>query len=80
MIRTVRTPNKAMGWVFAGTLLALGLVLTIPGLQDLFRFAPVSLEELVTCVLAGVVSVLWFEVYKVWNGRKKEREKMVLSV
>jgi Ca2+-transporting ATPase len=73
MIRTIRTPNKAMGWVFAGTLIALALILTIPGLQDLFRFAPVSWSELVTCILAGVVSVLWFEVYKVWNARITER-------
>ena len=71
MLRTIRTPNKAMGWVFAGTLFALALILYIPVLQDLFRFAPISVDELITCVLAGVVSVLWFEVYKVWNARKK---------
>ena len=70
MIQTIRTPNKAMGGVFAGTLIALTLILIIPALQDLFSFAPITGVELLTCVLAGVLSVLWFEVYKVWSARR----------
>lgn len=79
MIRTIRTPNKAMGWVFAGTIIALVLILSIPGLRDLFRFAPISGDEVITCVLAGVVSVLWFEVYKGGNARRKKEEKDVFQ-
>jgi Ca2+-transporting ATPase len=75
MFRTIKTPNKAMWWVFAGTLIGLALILIIPGLRDLFRFAPVSFAELITCVLAGVVSVLWFEIYKVWNSRRKKEKE-----
>ncbi|HWQ64665.1 MAG TPA: cation-translocating P-type ATPase [Methanospirillum sp.] len=75
MFQTIQTPNKAMGWVFAGTLIGLALILIIPSLQNLFRFAPISLDELIVCVLAGVVSVLWFEVYKVWNSRHKRKEE-----
>jgi Ca2+-transporting ATPase len=64
IFRTIRTPNKAMRFVFAGTMAGLALILCIPVLQNLFRFAPVSVHDLIICVLAGVVSVLWFEMYK----------------
>ncbi|MFA6362292.1 cation-translocating P-type ATPase [Methanoregula sp.] len=72
IIATVRTPNKAMRWVFAGTIIALILVLSIPVLQDLFRFGSVSFVDLLVCTLAGVGSVLWFECYKYRWGRRGE--------
>ena len=71
IISTIRTPNKAMGWVFAGTICSLVLILTVPALRDLFRFSLISAEGIVTCVLAAGVSVLWFEAWKLWNVRKK---------
>lgn len=77
MVRTIQTPNKAMVWVFAGTLIGLALILSVPVLQDLFRFAPISIDELIMCVLAGVVSVLWFEVYKVWSSRHKNADAVL---
>ena len=40
IVTTIRTPNKAMWYVFAGTLLCLGLVLYVPFLQSLFGFGP----------------------------------------
>ena len=64
LIATFRSQNKALWWVFTGTLFALGLVLTIPTFRDLFRFAPVSFTSLAICTAAGVVSVLWFEIFK----------------
>ncbi|MDO9550296.1 MAG: cation-translocating P-type ATPase [Methanoregula sp.] len=72
---TLRTPNKAMVWVFAGTLICLILVLTIPVLMTLFRFGAVPFVDLIACAGAGVVSVVWFECYKYWNtakGRARE--------
>ncbi|MFH0967260.1 MAG: cation-translocating P-type ATPase, partial [Methanobacteriota archaeon] len=71
IVRTLRTPNRAMSWVFAGTISSLILVLSIPILQDLFKFGSVSFVDLIVCVLAGVMSVLWFEWYKYWISRKK---------
>ena len=69
MIRTLRTPNRAMMWVFAGTLISLFLVLTLPVLQDLFKFSTISSTEFIICVSGGVMSVIWFELYKFWNAR-----------
>jgi Ca2+-transporting ATPase len=73
ILTTLRTPNRALAWVFAGTLICLFLVLYIPALRDLFRFAPVPFIDLVTCAGAGVLSILWFEIYKYWSrGRENE--------
>ena len=70
IVTTLRTPNRAMVWVFAGTLICLVLVLTIPVLQDLFRFGIVPFVDLLVCVVAGAGSVIWFECYKYWrHGR-----------
>jgi Ca2+-transporting ATPase len=63
------TPNRALSWVFTGTLSCLLLVLYVPALRDLFRFAPVPFIDLAVCALAGVLSVLWFEIYKYWSKR-----------
>ena len=69
LLTTLRTPNRAMLWVFTGTLISLVLVLTIPVLQDLFRFSAISFAEFLFCVTGGVMSVIWFELYKFWNSR-----------
>jgi len=62
-------PNRALTWVFAGTLSCLLLVLYVPALRDLFLFAPVPFIDLAACAGAGMLSVLWFELYKYWSRR-----------
>jgi Ca2+-transporting ATPase len=61
---TSRAPNRALSWVFGGTLSCLFLVLYVPALRDLFRFAPVSFIDIGVCAILGVMSVVWFEIYK----------------
>jgi len=60
-------PTKALTWVFAGTLTSLFLVLYVQVLRDLFRFAPVPFIDLAVCAGAGVLSIIWFEIYKYWS-------------
>ncbi len=64
LVRSLRTPNKALWWVFGGTLAVLLLVLYIPVLQDLFRFGDVPPLDLLVSAGAGVLSILWFELFK----------------
>jgi P-type Ca2+ transporter type 2C len=69
---SLRTPNRALWWVVGGASAALGLVLYVPFLRDLFRFAVLHPDDLALCLGAGVASVLWFEALKLlWrrNGR-----------
>jgi Ca2+-transporting ATPase len=65
ILTSLGTPNRALSWVFAGTIACLVLVLSVPWLQDLFRFAAISPLYLAACILAGSISVLWFEGYKI---------------
>jgi len=73
IISTIRTPNKAMTWVFVGTISSLLLILSLPELRDLFRFDSLPAGGIIICTLAAVVSVLWFEAWKLFNLRKKPR-------
>ena len=69
LVTSLRTPNKALWWVFGGTLTVLLLVLYIPFLQDLFRFGEVPPLDLLVSVIAGVLSILWFEIFKYLKNR-----------
>ena len=71
IIASLRTPNRALAWVFSGTIICLLLVLYIPMLQDLFRFGTISPLELLACIFAGGISVLWFEGYKILVQNKE---------
>ena len=62
--QTLRLPNPALWRVTGAALLLLAVVLYVPPVRELFRFAPLHAPDLIFCVTAGVVSVLWFEVFK----------------
>ena len=40
-----------------------------PPIADIFRFAPLSAGHLAIAAAAGIVGVLWYEVYKVLRPR-----------
>ncbi len=57
-------PNRTVWWVIAGATLFLTLALTVPALRTLFHFAPPGLHNLVWAIVAGALTVAWFELYK----------------
>jgi Ca2+-transporting ATPase len=60
----LRVPNRTL-WVVTGlTLGLLGLTLYWPWLARLFVFEPLPLRELLTAVMLGLLSVVWFEAIK----------------
>jgi Ca2+-transporting ATPase len=71
ILKRLHTPNKALWWVFGGTLLFLILALAVPALRNLFRFSPFHPIDLATGFGVGAVSVLWFEILKVWNQHRR---------
>lgn len=71
IIDTLRTPNAALWWVAGGALVFLGLVLYVPFLQNLFRLSLMHAVDLLISVAAGAISILWFEVVKLMNRRKR---------
>jgi Ca2+-transporting ATPase len=68
---SLRSSNRALWLVLAGALTFLGLVLFVPFLRDLFRFSRLHFIDLVICLVAGALSIAWFELLKVF--RKKLR-------
>ena len=72
IISTLTSPNTALWWVLAGAMTLLGVVLYTPGLRDLFHFAQLHGPDLLLCLIAGVLSILWFEGLKmIGNSREK---------
>lgn len=59
-----REPNRAIWWVMGGTAVCLGLILSVPFLQVLFKFDRIHSTDILLCVAAGIVSILWFELLK----------------
>jgi Ca2+-transporting ATPase len=68
----LRTPNRAVWWIVAGALGIAGLVVYIPALQQLFRFAPLSARQAGLCLLAGILAAVWFELLEA-GSRKLRR-------
>jgi P-type Ca2+ transporter type 2C len=67
---TLSVPNPALTWVVVGALVFLGLVVFVPGLRNLFHFAPMHLLDFLIAVVAGIVSIAWFEVVKLVSVRR----------
>jgi Ca2+-transporting ATPase len=65
----LRVPNAALRWVALGSGVFLAAVLTIPFAQRLFHFAPLHAVDLGLSLGAGLVCVLWFELYKLIDRR-----------
>jgi len=68
---TLRSPNAALWWVLGGATVFLSLVLYVPFLRDLFRFAFLHPIDIAICLVAGVISIVWFEGLKLLNRRKQ---------
>jgi Ca2+-transporting ATPase len=78
-LRTVMgKPNAAIWWVTGGALLFLGLVLYVPFLRNLFRFAALHPVDLAVCLFAGGVGLFWFETLKTIAGRRLKPNRSVL--
>jgi Ca2+-transporting ATPase len=65
----LRSRNRALWWVTGGAVGFLILALTLPFLREVFHFSAISPVQFALCVIAGLGSVLWFEVFKAWRHR-----------
>jgi Ca2+-transporting ATPase len=65
----VRVPNNAVWWVVGGATIFLGLVLYVPTLRNLFHFGRLHFTDLIICLIAGALSVVWFECLKIVHKR-----------
>jgi Ca2+-transporting ATPase len=59
--------DRTLWAVTVGAIAFLGLVLYVPGLSRLFRFAALGPLDLALCFGAGALSITWFEVAKLFG-------------
>jgi Ca2+-transporting ATPase len=64
-----KSPNPALTWVLGGALLFLGLVIFVPFLQGVFHFAPIHTIDFFLALIAGIVSITWFEILKIFTRK-----------
>lgn len=72
IFQILSTSNKTIKWVIGGAIFFLILILNVPFLLNLFQFEKISLCETLICIGLGVASIIWFELYKVFNLPKVE--------
>jgi Ca2+-transporting ATPase len=70
IFRIIATPNKAVIWVIGGAVFFLTLILNVPFFLDLFQFQKLSIIEILISILAGLSTIIWFEIYKLIKKRK----------
>jgi Ca2+-transporting ATPase len=66
----LKSPNPAVLWVLGGTTTFVFLILYVPFLRSLFRFSILHPTDLLVCLAAAGVSIIWFEVLKFSRQRK----------
>jgi Ca2+-transporting ATPase len=69
-----REPNGALWWVVGGAAAGMAMVLYIPFLRNLFHFGILHPVDVAICIGAGIVSILWFELLKLWRARLHRRQ------
>ncbi|GFO59211.1 ATPase [Geomonas silvestris] len=60
----LKVPNSALWWVTGGAVGFLAIVLNVPAAREVFRFCAVHPLDVVISVTAGLLSVVWFELFK----------------
>jgi Ca2+-transporting ATPase len=60
----LRVPNPAVWWVGLGAAGFLTLAQVLPAVRAVFRFSRPELDDMAMCVVAGAVTVAWFELLK----------------
>ena len=69
IVETFKEKNPSVKWVIGGAFLFLFTVLFTPWIRRLFYFDFLHVHDLLICLAAGVLSILWFEVLKVFKRK-----------
>jgi P-type Ca2+ transporter type 2C len=64
IFKIIATPNRAVVWVVGGAIFFLTLILNIKFFLELFQFEKLSFVHVIICSMAGMSTIIWFEIYK----------------
>jgi Ca2+-transporting ATPase len=70
IFRIIATPNKAVLWVVGGAIVFMALILNIQFFLDLFQFQKITLINILICICAGLSTIVWFEIFKLFKLKK----------
>jgi P-type Ca2+ transporter type 2C len=73
-LKILKSPNPTLWWTIGGGLFFLAIVLYIPFLRNLFSFSFLHSIDLAICLGGGVISLLWFELLKIFNSASEQRK------
>jgi Ca2+-transporting ATPase len=77
---TIRYKNNMVFFIIFITVTLVVLMLYIKPLTSFFEFETLSLLQLVTCIVIGLVSVIWFEIVKIFKRRKPINNNKSLKI
>jgi len=73
ILSSLRSRNIALRWIILSAIIFLGLVIYVPFLRDLFHFGILHFIDVLICIGAGVISILWFEGVKYFSRHNGKR-------
>ncbi|MFA5309195.1 MAG: cation-translocating P-type ATPase [Dehalococcoidales bacterium] len=73
ILGSFRARNIALRWIVLSAVVFLGLMIYLPWLRDLCHFGILHFTDVLICIGAGAVSVLWFEGVKYFARKKRQR-------
>jgi len=79
IITMLKEPNAVLWWILGGATVMLALVLYVPALRSLLHLNALQPKDLGLCLLTGMASVGWFEVYKLLRGNIQPPAAVPLS-
>jgi Ca2+-transporting ATPase len=69
ILETLARPNPALWWIAGLAVCFLGIALYVPAVQTLFRFTPLGPADLLLCLSAAALGILWVELAKWFASR-----------
>jgi Ca2+-transporting ATPase len=72
-VEVLGRPNPALWWIVGGTLASLCAAIYVPGLADLFTFAPLKATHFAAACALGFVSVAWYDGWKLARRAPPQR-------
>jgi Ca2+-transporting ATPase len=67
IVTTLKYKNNMVIFIIFTTIAIVGLILYIKPLTSFFEFETLNLLQLLTCIVVGFISVIWFEIVKLMN-------------
>ena len=69
ILTTLRYKNNLILLIIAITIVITGLLLFVPPLTSFFEFETLNFSQLISCIVIGFISVIWYELVKIKTRR-----------